>query len=73
MINMKFRWNKGLEMIKDGEVWFSFGRNEKGTRTSEIQRLRSRREIGYRKMKFTTAKVPKQGGGFVEYVFGKRK
>ncbi len=65
---VKFRMNRGLEMIKDGETWFSLGRNEKGTRTSKLQRYKNRREAGFRKMKFTTAKVDG-----IEFVFGKRK
>jgi len=65
----KFRNRRGLEMVKDGKVYYSFGRNEKGTKSSALEGFKE--ELP--NFEFITEKIKTDTGGKVEFVFGRKK
>ena len=65
-----FRNNRGLEMVKDGKVYFSFGRNEKGTKSSALERFQK----DMPDYEFVIGEIPIEGmKGKAEFVFGRKK
>ena len=62
----------GLEMDKDGKTYFSYGRNEKGTKSSLIERFQK----DMPDHEFIIGEIPiegTEGKGKVEFVFGRKK
>ena len=68
-VKPKFRNRRGLEMVKDGKVYYSFGRNEKGTKSSALEGFKE--ELP--NFEFITEKIKTDTGGKVEFVFGRKK
>lgn len=56
-------------MVKDGKVYYSFGRNEKGTKSSTLEGFKE--ELP--NFEFITEKIKTDTGGKVEFVFGRKK
>ncbi len=66
-----FRMNRGLEMEKDGKTYYSYGRNEKGTKSSLFESLQ-RDMPDY---EFVVVKIAIEGRekGKIPFVFGRKK
>jgi hypothetical protein len=68
--DMVFRNNRGLEVEVDGKTYYSFGRNEKGTKTSTVEIFRE----DYPHYEFIVVSIAIEGmTGKVDFVFGRRR
>lgn len=65
-----FRMNRGLEMEKDGKTYYSYGRNEKGTKSSTIERFQ--KDMPDHEFVVVPIAIEGREKGKVDFVFGRK-
>ena len=61
----------GLEMDKDGKTYYSYGRNEKGTKSSTIEEFR--KELPDHEFIIVPLAIEGREKGTVDFIFGAKR